>query len=49
MAGMAGFEPADDGTKNRCLTTWRHPNNASDYIYLLQFLQAIFKHNPSVF
>ncbi len=25
MAGMAGFEPAHTGTKNRCLTTWRHP------------------------
>lgn len=26
LAGVAGFEPARDGTKNRCLTTWRHPN-----------------------
>ncbi len=26
MAGMAGFEPADDGVKVRCLTTWLHPN-----------------------
>lgn len=26
MAGAAGFEPANDGTKNRCLTTWRRPN-----------------------
>ena len=25
LAGMAGFEPAHTGTKNRCLTTWRHP------------------------
>lgn len=23
---MAGFEPTNDGIKNRCLTTWRHPN-----------------------
>ena len=23
---MAGFEPAHDGVKVRCLTTWRHPN-----------------------
>ncbi len=22
MAGLAGFEPAHDGTKNRCLTAW---------------------------
>ncbi len=27
LAGVAGFEPTDDDTKNRCLTTWRHPNN----------------------
>ena len=25
MAGTAGFEPANAGTKNRCLTTWRRP------------------------
>ena len=25
MAGMAGFEPADDGVKVRCLTPWLHP------------------------
>ena len=25
MAGVLGFEPRDGGTKNRCLTTWRHP------------------------
>ncbi len=28
MAGVAGFEPAHDGIKTRCLTTWRHPNAA---------------------
>ena len=26
LAGPAGFEPANDGTKTRCLTTWRQPN-----------------------
>ncbi len=26
LAGAAGFEPANAGTKNRCLTTWRRPN-----------------------
>jgi hypothetical protein len=26
MAGVLGFEPRNDGTKNRCLTTWLHPN-----------------------
>ncbi len=25
MAGTVGFEPTNDGTKNRCLTTWRRP------------------------
>ena len=29
MAGVAGFEPANAGTKNRCLTTWRHPSSPS--------------------
>ena len=28
MAGVPGFEPGNVGTKNRCLTTWRHPNVA---------------------
>ena len=32
LAGVAGFEPTNDDTKNRCLTTWRHPNI---YPYLL--------------
>lgn len=26
LAGAAGFEPANGGTKSRCLTTWRRPN-----------------------
>ncbi len=26
MAGAAGFEPANGGTKSRCLTTWRRPS-----------------------
>jgi hypothetical protein len=25
LAGVAGFEPANGDTKNRCLTTWPHP------------------------
>ena len=25
FSGAEGFEPANDGTKNRSLTTWRHP------------------------
>jgi hypothetical protein len=26
MAGVAGFEPTNDGVKVRCLTAWLHPN-----------------------
>ncbi len=26
---MVGFEPTVRGTKNRCLTTWLHPNRAA--------------------
>lgn len=29
LAGVLGFEPRYGGTKNRCLTTWRHPNRAA--------------------
>ena len=25
LAGTAGFEPANAGTKTQCLTTWRRP------------------------
>ena len=25
LAGMAGFEPTDEGVKVPCLTPWRHP------------------------
>ena len=25
MAGVEGCEPPHDGTRTRCLTTWRHP------------------------
>ena len=31
MAGVAGFEPAHGDTKNRCLTTWPHPNIPAFY------------------
>ena len=27
MAGIAGFEPAHDEIKTRCLTAWRYPRN----------------------
>ena len=26
LVGVAGFEPANDGFRDRCLTTWRYPN-----------------------
>src|SRR5690606_12008540 len=29
MAGAAGFEPANAGTKNRCLTAWRRPSGGA--------------------
>ena len=28
LAGSAGFEPANAGTKTQCLTTWRRPNRS---------------------
>lgn len=31
MAGVVGFEPTIHGTKNRCLTTWPHPNVGCHY------------------
>lgn len=31
MAGMAGLEPASEGVKVPCLTTWRHPNGYGRY------------------
>ena len=30
MAGVAGFEPTDDGVRVRCLTVWRYP-----YVHLV--------------
>lgn len=30
MAGVPGFEPGNADTKNRCLTTWRHPNEGAE-------------------
>ena len=31
LVGVLGFEPRDGGTKNRCLTTWRHPIIGTQY------------------
>ena len=44
MAGVAGFEPTNDGVRVRCLTAWRHPNFKM-LIYFSRysfFLQAFF-------
>ena len=43
MAGMAGFEPTNDGVKVRCLTTWRHPNNSIYIKCTKHFCYAYFK------
>ena len=56
MAGMAGFEPAHTGTKNRCLTTWRHPIvliklqfiNKSSLIYLIIFAYLLLSTKETV-
>ena len=29
--GVEGFEPPNIGTKNQCLTTWRHPSRCSSF------------------
>ena len=31
VAGVVGFEPTVHDTKNRCLTTWLHPNGGGFY------------------
>ncbi len=35
FAGAAGFEPADVGSKGRCLTTWRRPNHKGPNVRIL--------------
>lgn len=43
MAGVEGFEPSNAGTKNRCLTTWRHPNKPLwEHIGILYIMQVYF-------
>ncbi len=43
MAGMAGFEPAHDGIKTRCLTAWRHPSNVLSTKIARLLLQSIMQ------
>src|SRR6185312_12939194 len=31
MAGLAGFEPTNDGVKVRCLTAWLYPNIVNSF------------------
>ena len=33
MAGAVGFEPTNVGSKSRCLTAWRRPNNYIFFLY----------------
>ena len=42
LAGMAGFEPANGGIKNRCLTTWLHPNSDNELIHHYGFYCNLF-------
>ena len=31
MTGAAGFEPANNGSKGHCLTTWRRPKDERNF------------------
>lgn len=44
MAGVVGFEPTDDGTKTRCLTTWLHPNKFTVIISYNLRPRQVFEH-----
>ena len=41
MAGMAGFEPANDGVKVRCLAAWLHPKIYAIYKKRKTFLLCV--------
>lgn len=47
LAGVEGFEPPHDGTKTRCLTTWRHPSakilidNTLRFVFVQACLQLV--------
>ena len=51
MAGVAGFEPTNDGVRVRCLTAWRHPNVLTIIYFSKQrrIYQAFFAHFPKIF
>ena len=39
MAGVAGFEPAHDEIKTRCLTAWRYPSRVNKYMVAIAGLE----------
>ena len=43
LAGTAGFEPANAGTKTQCLTTWRRPNIARTMMIITRWPEKIHK------
>jgi hypothetical protein len=43
MAGVLGIEPRNVGTKNRCLTAWRHPKKGGQ-IDALALWRKAFDH-----
>ena len=45
MARLAGFEPANAGTKTQCLTTWRQPNVLA---IILQIPKNAISHTKSL-
>ncbi len=45
LAGVVGFEPTIHGTKNRCLTTWLHPNGEALSTIVVWGVQALSRKN----
>ena len=43
LAGVAGFEPTNDGVRVRCLTAWRHPNAVNYYTAFFEEWQAFLR------
>lgn len=48
LAGVAGFEPAHDEIKTRCLTAWRHPNKEPLSIQVVDQPQVKFSKNTRI-
>ncbi len=47
MAGIAGFEPTNDGIKTRCLTTWRYPNKTDINNLFIEKMAGIAGFEPT--